>query len=664
MLFCLLMAVCCVACKSSEDVKSKEIVVYCVAGTGVIVKPDDSFIDVPYGEEYSLEFDLEEGYAISNIESKEADVFVVNEDGKYYAKAKIYGPTTINIEAIELEVFKCQTIPSTDSNSISINKKQYKKIEDDCVYEGDIVEIISTMSNFYCWTKDNTLQNGGEIVSYGNNYKYEVHSDMILYENSLDLSKKYFRYYLNGGRIDNSSDTDFYIEARANYRWRYNTYTALELKREGYILECWNTKADGTGERIGLGSRATISNDGLELYAIWVKESSIDNLEYIEEDGNISIVKVNDNSKTVVIPECIGGAQVTKIKSNAFNNLSNLEKVVFPKTIIEVETNAFVSCTKLESFVFSDSLMEISDGSFNNTSPKYLFVNAVLPPKNTQMYGMKLMDCVDRVLLSDKPNIILQGGSSCAFGFDSNLLEELMGDEYTVTNFGWNAFRPMAFLMGITSHIAKAGDIYIHAGEIDFNAQYCTDRNFQSCLWGICEGNYDVFSWVDISEMNGVFDKYKDYNRERGYFVNASYDEGNPYAANGDVKEYRANTTTPLDSLHFYLLDDSVFSEDGFALMKKYYHLMQTNGVKTYESFGTLNKDALANDDDSLNHIEEVLSSNIDWPLISKIKDYCFDNCYTDGGNMHHLSSEGAVLRTQQLYQDLMAQFEKENANA
>lgn len=49
---------------------------------------------------------------------------------------------------------------------------------------------------------------------------------------------------------------------------RPNTENGQSLfRREGYTLIGWNTRADGTGQRVGLGSRVTPVNGRAKLYA-------------------------------------------------------------------------------------------------------------------------------------------------------------------------------------------------------------------------------------------------------------------------------------------------------------------------------------------------------------------------------------------------------------
>lgn len=663
-LICIIALICAiilVGCDKIKNVNSKNFSVVCLSNECVEII-GDAYKEVEYGKEVDFTIRVQEGY-----KCKSSEGIVYKNNGEYVIKIeKVTAPISISLATEKLEVY--EIVVNMEDGLYNLQIPEYNKIEGNCVYEGEKIRIKVKNNNespFFCWSTGGTIEDGGTLVSYYDDAIFTVNSNMYIYPNQIapDLDGKYIKYQLNGGKIEYSSTTKFFNEAKSQFHLRYNTHTGSDVLRDGYTLVGWNTSPDGSAERIGLGSRVTVSEKILTLYAMWEKWTDVSLLEYINIDDQITITKCNSQQSKIVIPSKIDKQNVTKIAVGAFSNLGNMQTLVLPNTIVEVEDGSFYNCPLLTNIVFSDNIYYISDKAFVNTTPKYLFINAFRKPTNVQKGGYKILDCVDRVLLSDKPNLIVQGGSTSTYGFDSEHFEELLDDEYNVTNFGWHLDRSMAFLMGITAHICKERDVYVHAGEIYAAAQYATDASLQAVIWGICEGNYDVVSWVDLSIMTNVFDSFTQYNKERDLLPIKTYDESSYYNSRGDINGYRANSNDEVLPDKYFTLEKSVFSESGFAILNGYYSRMLNNGVRVYESFGSLNKDLILNDEESLSELEEILSDNLVCPVISSLSDYMFDYKYMDDGHLSHLSTEGAVIRTEKMVADLKSQWQKESEN-
>lgn len=90
------------------------------------------------------------------------------------------------------------------------------------------------------------------------------------------------RYERNGGEFAEGVAIKGYLPGKITQNHlRTNTDLGESLSREGYILTGWNTKEDGSGAHIGLGSRVTVQRDGcLRLYAEWEKTLDESALSY------------------------------------------------------------------------------------------------------------------------------------------------------------------------------------------------------------------------------------------------------------------------------------------------------------------------------------------------------------------------------------------------
>ncbi|NLY21580.1 MAG: hypothetical protein GXZ08_09910 [Tissierellia bacterium] len=91
-------------------------------------------------------------------------------------------------------------------------------------------------------------------------------------------------YYLNDG-----SDKKEYINFEKNTEAEivsYENVNSTWIAPDGKEFDCWNTKADGSGETYEIGKKFTATEDYLDLYAIWKDEIEPVNEYEIKYFGN------------------------------------------------------------------------------------------------------------------------------------------------------------------------------------------------------------------------------------------------------------------------------------------------------------------------------------------------------------------------------------------
>ncbi len=87
-------------------------------------------------------------------------------------------------------------------------------------------------------------------------------------------------------------------------------------------------------------------------------------IEYVIQGKIAVITGCSDEEREIILPETIDGVPVGKIESNSFNEMHNLHRVVFPKTVKVIGGYAFAGCKNLEEVVFSEGLEVIEDWAF------------------------------------------------------------------------------------------------------------------------------------------------------------------------------------------------------------------------------------------------------------------------------------------------------------
>lgn len=78
------------------------------------------------------------------------------------------------------------------------------------------------------------------------------------------------------------------------------------------------------------------------------------------------------SESTVVIPAEINGLPVTSIGDFAFEDLTNMTKLVIPNSVLKIGMGACASCSRLENVSFSDNLRSIGDFAFADCDLKSL----------------------------------------------------------------------------------------------------------------------------------------------------------------------------------------------------------------------------------------------------------------------------------------------------
>jgi len=89
---------------------------------------------------------------------------------------------------------------------------------------------------------------------------------------------------------------------------------------------------------------------------------TVNDFEYEENNGKITITKYFGTTNDVTIPERINRLPVVAIGNNVFIN-SNINTITLPNTITHIGNNAF-SDNQLRSINLPNSITNIGDGAF------------------------------------------------------------------------------------------------------------------------------------------------------------------------------------------------------------------------------------------------------------------------------------------------------------
>lgn len=472
-------------------------------------------------------------------------------------------------------------------------------------------------------------------------------------------------YQPNGG--EGKAQTVTYDKA---LHIRPNTSIGTDMfSREGHTLVSWNTKADGSGTSVGLGSRVSVpGGEDLTLYAQWAKWSPERDFEWSFSDSGVTITRYRGSAAAVVIPARIGGIAVTAVGSGAFSG-STAQTVILPQTVQTLQDGAF-SGSGLRELTLFDNIVQFGDAAFADC-PQFstLHINAIEAPYG---YDYRRESC-----LADKVDILIEargqkklvfyGGCSMWYNLDGRLAQKTVGEAYRVINLGLNGTISSAAQMQILTEFLEEGDIFLHTPELSSQAQLLQRTEMidhDRKLWSGLEYNYDLVSLLDLRTLPEFFDIFHYWlsNKECTSSYTDVYRDslGNFYVDPFGCASFpRQDTEEELDDP--VTLDPKSITAGAMDRLEAYYEKIREKGAVVYVSYACVNMDAVPEDQrgnvslmDGL--FRDAIGAMEDVTLISRLSDYLYHNNDFYDTN-YHLLTDPARRNTILWLRDLREQM-------
>ncbi len=501
---------------------------------------------------------------------------------------------------------------------------------------------------------------GGGYLLVLNDVRYSVIVALTIEETSNTASPSDgVRYHANGGYIVDM-ERDYIDEILYPKHVRVNTNTGERFGKAGFCLIGWNTKSDGSGEHIGLGSKA---DRGSVLYAEYVRESDVRDFRYREAGGRIYISSYTGSDGNVVIPAEINGKAVVSISARAFKN-KTMEKLVLPRTVISVRSGAFENCFVRDCYM-TDRLFDISDASFADCEIVHLHINAATAPKYCGTYYQAYTEKYDRLsAIADKKKIVLYSGSSTRFGYDSAEIDRAF-DGYEVVNMGVKAYTSSLFQLKVIEPFMNESDVLLVSPEFDaIDMTFFTNNNLDRDTFTLAETNYDIIAALDMREFDCVFDAYAEYISVRSLLPDTDYSvspndfdedwnpcEGPVYNEYGDYILYREDNY----AMRKFGVRCAYYNADYFPLeyiesFNAPFRGLRTRGVAVYYTYSPRSNISVSSDssDATAFALGAYLAEHIEMPIISPISESLMSPLYFYATD-NHLSTNGVKLRTEKV---------------
>ena len=282
-----------------------------------------------------------------------------------------------------------------------------------------------------------------------------------------------------------------------------------------------------------------------------------------------------------------------------------------------------------------------------------------IPPQYTNTFVGELDNKFDRLTSIEEPKIVVVGGSSVAFGLESEILEKYTGRP--VVNFGLYAALGTKVMLDLSKAGINEGDIIVLAPELDaqtmsmyFNAEttlQATDDK-PSMLRYVAPDNY-------FSLLGALWDHVSqklEYQRDGAPNPSGVYN-GNNFNEYGDLEYERTGNVMPIyyDPNTVITLDGTILDSEFIDYINDYIEYCERKGATVYYSYCPMNYMALADGttDESIEAFDSLMRELIHCEFISYIDDYILAPGYFYDTNVH-LNDTGSLYRTLNLSRDLM----------
>lgn len=287
-----------------------------------------------------------------------------------------------------------------------------------------------------------------------------------------------------------------------------------------------------------------------------------------------------------------------------------------------------------------------------------------LPHFYGDSYYAQLAPMVQRLEKAPGQKLVLVGGSSVAFGTDTELLEETLasyGYSYTVCPMGLYAAVGSSAMLELTQRSLQPGDMVILA--IEPTEETMSTYFGATAYWKCAESDIGLVWALGSEKRTALVGSYIPYLQERwgiwesglypkaeGVYSRAAFSPScnMVYPREGNTMTLGFDPAAPID------LSALSFDEAFVRQVNSFCAEAQRKGAAVYWSFSPMNRSAVT--DASRQVLEEFFSrcnQTFLCPIISDPTSYILDSGWFYDSNFH-LNSAGATVRTQQLAADIL----------
>ena len=613
-------------------------------------------VTIKSGENAVFGIELSDGYKLTNL----GEGLIYSAEEKTITVVAPKFPRNVNLSAVVKENYRFAAYLDMTKGSITTSAKPGKEYE-----EGTKITVTTIPKGdnvFIGYSLENYMRDGGVPIAYSSTYEFEINQVTRLYANFASEGAKLLFYNANGGKVAGSNNETICTEEVMDFYLCPNTLPDKGyFEREGYVLYGYNTKADGTGTYYGCGWNVIMDDANVQtLYAQWIKETPQTEFAFqsaYDTDGKkyAIIREYYGDDETVVIPLYHGELEVRGISKDAFAS-KNVKTVYLNRNITTIQDEAFKGCKSLETIYIYDKVTTMTDKAFAGCEKlKTAYVQMCIGPKHTSVndsasgsFSVKY----ERLITTKGPKIVLMSGSSSTWGLNTPKVQELIGDKYTLINYGTNAFASSTFYLQFIANYVDKDDVVLIAPE-PMSTQLGDNDVSGGAVWRIMECCYDAIIHVDLRTLKGLWNNFASSNAGRIKMEDQPF-SGHSQNANeyGDYIKERGGMTETYSAAKVDRFNPNNLTEENIARLNVPLDAIAAKGAKVWISFSPYNMYGLTVNSEKASTqkaYENKIASMVHGELISTIEENLFSGKYFVKGNDIHMSSEGAIKRSEVL---------------
>lgn len=292
-----------------------------------------------------------------------------------------------------------------------------------------------------------------------------------------------------------------------------------------------------------------------------------------------------------------------------------------------------------------------------------LAVCAATPAQYGNTFVGVLDEKYERLNSIEEDKIVIVGGSSVAFGINSELIEKYTG--IPAVNFGLYAALGTKLMLDLSRSAIDKGDIVIIAPEMN-SETLSLYFNSNSTLQAV-DGNYSMLSKLPFDNLFSVIGASWNFAAEKlGYIESGSPPSpsgvysSSSFNEYGDISYRRKENVMPYyyDPNSPITLDETIVSKDFLDYINEYVAFCRLRGAEVYFSWCPMNELALTNSesDGSVSAFQRYIKENLDCKLISEIENYILEPGYFYDTNFH-LNDSGMLRHSVNLTKDILLEL-------
>ena len=293
-----------------------------------------------------------------------------------------------------------------------------------------------------------------------------------------------------------------------------------------------------------------------------------------------------------------------------------------------------------------------------------LCVAILTPPQYSNTFVGALDEKYERLHSIEEDKIVVVGGSSVAFGLDSQLVEEWT--DMPVVNFGLYAALGTKLMLDLSRSAISAGDVVVIAPELDPQtlSLYFSSEQTLNAIDGNFSMFWDIANENKFSVLGGMWDLATDKLKRiasgellnpDGVYNSASLNEYGDviYPRPENVMEAYYDENTKI------LLSREVIDEAFVDYLNEYIAFCKERGATVIFSWCPMNELAVEIGEEfkSASEFSDYLDSILDCDVYGDINNYIMDAGYFYDTN-YHLNDSGVIKRSVELARDVLFALE------